>query len=103
MASHAPDYRRLAMGCRSHQGPATLVAGDGSEIPADVELHVQRSGHLREWYGTATVEDFDLTSLGDYVLRLPNDREARVIIAGAMLGSGTIQLQGSGVPPFGSE
>jgi hypothetical protein len=79
-----------------YRGPATLISSDGAEV----EVHVDLRAKQREWSGTATIGDFDATDLGDRTLRLPDGREAQVILSSSAAWSDVITLIGSGPPPF---
>ncbi|MDX6428309.1 MAG: hypothetical protein QOE54_675, partial [Streptosporangiaceae bacterium] len=67
---------------------------------AEVEVHVDLRAKQREWSGTATIGDFDVTDLHDRTLRLPDGREAQVTLCGSVAWSDVITLVGSGPPPF---
>jgi hypothetical protein len=83
-----------------YRGPATLISSDGTEVDVHVDLRTKQASSLREWSGTATIDNFDATDLHDRTLRLPDGREAQVTLSSAAGWSDVIALVGSGPPPF---
>ncbi|MEW2357183.1 DUF4873 domain-containing protein [Spirillospora sp. NPDC029432] len=79
-----------------YRGPATLISSDGAEV----EVYVDLRSKQREWSGTATISDFDVTGPHDRTLRLPDGREAQVELGGSATWSDVVTLVGSGPPPF---
>lgn len=87
-----------------YDGPATLTGPTGAEVPAEVSLRTHTDGALRNWDGTATVEDFDPTTRNDFAtLRLPDGREGRVVVTGTpdiLAHPITLELTGTGPAPY---
>lgn len=84
----------------SYEGPVTLITSDGAEYDADAELYVENDGGLKMWHGTVTVaaDTADPALLAVERLRLPDAREGRIMVSTVTVGSGLVDVQGSGVP-----
>lgn len=85
-----------------YQGPATLIASDGTETQVDVALTIGRRGHLKEWHGQCIIGVDQHLGLETYTIRLPNGREGQVLVSNVQYGAGgvAVTLAGSGKPPF---
>lgn len=86
----------------SYEGPVTLITGDGAEIAADADLYIEEDGGLKQWLGAVTVAA-DMSGpalLGVERLRLPDGREGRIFVSAVTAGSGLVDVQGSGAPPW---
>ncbi|WP_084957670.1 hypothetical protein [Thermoactinospora rubra] len=88
-----------------YSGPATLVTGAGVEIAVEVDLE-EEPGAPSRWRGRAVTDDpagLDPSDdVGNAVLRLPDGRAGRVVVAHVAFGRPvTIELAGGGPPPFG--
>jgi hypothetical protein len=87
-----------------YRGSATLITGDGTQYAAEVALWVEgEPDGLRQWLGTASIPNFDLTQLGAIVLRLPNGREGNALLVTATSDSDQVELRGVGKPPFAED
>jgi hypothetical protein len=94
---------------KTYQGPA-VVLFDGAEYPAEVdfEITIERNNHIdvrKSWDGYIDSDPaigwFDSSTGGEAAVRMPDGREGRVIATAGSLGSGRVEVQGTGPAPFG--
>ena len=88
---------------QSYEGPANLHLGD-AEIAVTADLSTYRDGRFNAWEGTLHLTDaadsfHDYFEAGSATIRMPDGREATVVLRDAGY-SGTVEIQGSSVPPF---
>lgn len=85
----------------TYDGPATVIA-DGTEYQVTAQLTITTDGRLEEWGGTLDVLDgadaWTIFDADTVKLRI-GDREGDFL---AKDGSPTMDIQGSGRPPFGA-
>ncbi|HCA86977.1 MAG TPA: hypothetical protein DEQ61_16710 [Streptomyces sp.] len=91
---------------------AAVVLVDGAEHSAEVDLsiHVERNGNggvtLKSWGGhlesSPAIDWFDSPPAGEAVIRMPDGREGRFLATAGAIGSGRVEIQGSGPAPFGN-
>lgn len=93
----------------TYRGPAVVILG-GAEHHAEVDLAIRREqdAHritLRSWDGTIdaspAIDWFSSPTAGEAILRMPDGREGRFLATAGTLGSGQVEIQGTGPAPFG--
>lgn len=93
----------------TYQGPAVVLI-NGSEYPAvvDLEISVERNDYTvvrKSWDGTIDSDPsigwFTSPTDGTATLRMPDGREGRFIATAGSLGSGLVEISGTGPAPFG--
>ncbi|WP_405149467.1 hypothetical protein OG589_14625 [Sphaerisporangium sp. NBC_01403] len=103
------------MSMKVYEGPATLVGTTGRELAVTLELDVRaepvdvggRLEPLRSWAGEGSlpVGEWDRPDHGEAVLRMPDGRQARVLITDVRLGADSkdqrvaFRIVGMGGPP----
>lgn len=103
------------MSMKVYEGPATLSTATGRQYDVALELHVharpvdvgERLEPLRSWDGQGFLPlgEWDHTSLGEAVLRMPDGREAQALITDIRLSADTgdqrvaFRIAGIGGPP----
>ncbi|MFD4258257.1 hypothetical protein ACFWR9_11650 [Streptomyces sp. NPDC058534] len=84
--------------------PATIIA-DGNEISVEASLGSSHDGTFRSWEGSVEAtedgEDFyDVMISDDVKIRMPDGREGVVVPTYTSVGSGRLDVTGSGPAPF---
>jgi hypothetical protein len=94
----------------TYQGPAVVLI-DGAEYPAevDLEISVERNDYAvvrKSWDGTVDSDPaigwFSSPTAREAKLRMPDGREGRFLATAGTLGSGRVEIQGTGPAPFGN-
>jgi hypothetical protein len=88
----------------TYDGPATVTA-DGEEYEVTAHLAISTSGGMREWLGSLTTlsdgATWNIQEADTTTLRIGQGREGTFTATHAVVGSTQMQIQGSGLPPFG--
>lgn len=85
----------------TYQGPAVALIGC-DEIPVTADLATHVDGGLQSWDGSLKADpSVDWFDDGPATLRLPDGREGEFIATSGTVGSGSVEIQGSGPAPFG--
>lgn len=94
----------------SYRGPA-VIAYEGAEYAADVDLSIHADySHrgtltMKSWDGTLNsdpaIDWFSSATPDEVVLRMPDGREGRFFATAGTLGSGRVEICGTGPAPFG--
>jgi hypothetical protein len=93
----------------TYQGPAVVIF-DGVEYPAEVdfEISVERNGGVvvrKSWDGYVdsdpTIGWFSSPTAQPAIVRMPDGREGRFHAGAGTLGSGRVEIRGTGPAPFG--
>ncbi|SCD44132.1 protein of unknown function [Streptomyces sp. Termitarium-T10T-6] len=88
----------------SYQGPVVVLMG-GREHYANADLSIHIESGLKSWDGTLesdpSLDWFDAADGDEARLRMPDGREGQFFATAGSLGSGQVEIQGSGPAPFG--
>lgn len=88
----------------SYQGPVVVLM-DGREHYANADLSIHVENGLKSWDGTLesdpSLDWFDAPAADEARLRMPDGREGQFFATAGSLGSGRVEIQGSGSAPFG--
>lgn len=99
----------------TYDGPATVIAG-GAEYEVQAllrstadEVRVPGGGRMRgltEWGGTLEASDegaaWNIHQEDMATLRAEDGREGQFIVTNTEIGAATLEIKGSGRPPFGA-
>lgn len=88
----------------TYQGPAIVIV-DGVEHHAEADLQIHVEPTLKSWAGTLdadpAIDWFSSPTAREAVIRMPDGREGRFLTTAGTLGSGHVEIQGTGPAPFG--
>ncbi|MEV7034652.1 DUF4873 domain-containing protein [Streptomyces sp. NPDC093272] len=93
----------------AYRGPAVVVLGD-VEHHALVDLSIHRDSEwgrisLQSWDGVVDaapeIDWFNSPEADEVTLRMPDGREGRFVATAGALGSGQVEICGTGPAPFG--
>lgn len=93
----------------TYRGPAVVVMhGVDHAAEVDSELHVERDPYRitkKSWNGrlesNPSIDWFSSPAAEVATLRMPDGREGRFFAAAGTLGSGRVEICGTGPAPFG--
>lgn|GEM_PF-5443110 len=87
----------------TYNGPATIVAGD-VEIEVEATLATSFDGALTSWAGSVEAEGgedfYEVMRSDDVKIRMPDGSEGAIVPTHTSVGTGQLEVQGSGKAPF---
>ncbi|MCX5335492.1 DUF4873 domain-containing protein [Streptomyces sp. NBC_00140] len=96
----------------TYRGSAVIVV-EGVDYPAEADLSIHSDRNaigvntLRTWGGTLesdpSIDWFGPREAHHGVIRMPDGRQGRFLVTAGTLGSGRVEISGTGPAPFGDD